>query len=292
MGKDECALAQRDHPGVPLTRRLDPRSTPHDPSSAGYSTTSAGLLNQTGRRVIVVGRLLIEIWEVPIERGLLAPAERPYRARDSAVRVRAMSKPKLTYFDAAMSRGEECRLALHLAGIDFEDERLKREQWPALKPTTPFGSLPTLALPGKPVLAQSTAILVWVGRGYGLHPKDDFEAARHEAMMQHAEDLRAQISPTMRMTNEEEKKAARKTLAEGYLPTWGANTEKQIGDGPFFGGASLNVVDLKLHLVVRWVKSGVLDHLPPTVFDAFPKLNRLNDAVANHEGVKAWYARK
>ena len=37
-----------------------------------------------------------------------------------------MSKPKLTYFDAPVSRGEECRLALHLAGIDFEDVRIKR----------------------------------------------------------------------------------------------------------------------------------------------------------------------
>ena len=35
-----------------------------------------------------------------------------------------MSKPKLIYFDAPVSRGEECRLALHLAGIDFEDVRI------------------------------------------------------------------------------------------------------------------------------------------------------------------------
>ena len=32
-----------------------------------------------------------------------------------------MSKPKLSYFDAPVSRGEECRLALHAANVDFED---------------------------------------------------------------------------------------------------------------------------------------------------------------------------
>jgi len=46
----------------------------------------------------------------------------------------AMSKPKLSYFDAPSSRGEECRLALVAAGADFEDHRVKREDWPSLKP--------------------------------------------------------------------------------------------------------------------------------------------------------------
>jgi prostaglandin-H2 D-isomerase / glutathione transferase len=202
-----------------------------------------------------------------------------------------MVKPKLTYFDAPVSRGEECRLALHLAGVDFEDERIKADQWPALKPTTPFGSLPTLTLPGRPVLAQSTAILVFVGRTHGLHPSDAFEAARHEAMMQFAEDLRAHVTPTMRIKDDAEKKAAREALARDYLPDWGRHAEGQLGDGPFFAGAKLHVVDLKLHLVLRWFKGGKLDHIAPTVFDGFPKLTRLHDAVRDDARVQSWYAR-
>ena len=58
-----------------------------------------------------------------------------------------MSKPRLIYFDAPVSRGEECRLALHLAGIDFEDVRIKFADWPALKERMPYGSLPVLELP-------------------------------------------------------------------------------------------------------------------------------------------------
>jgi glutathione S-transferase len=202
-----------------------------------------------------------------------------------------MSKPKLTYFDAPMSRGEECRLALHIAGVDFEDHRVKREEWLSLKPTTPFGSLPVLEMAGHPPLAQSNAILVLVGRLHGLHPKDDFEAARHEATMQHVEDLRANVSPTMRMKDEDEKKRAREQLTSAYLPTWAANAEKQIGDGPFFGGGALQVVDLKIFMAMRWLQSGVLDHIPATVLDAFPKLNRVCAAVRDHAGVKGWYAK-
>ena len=107
-----------------------------------------------------------------------------------------MNKPRLIYFDAPVSRGEECRLALHIAGVDFEDARVPVADWPAMKDRMPYGSLPVLELPNRGAFAHSNAILVLIGRRHGLHPKDDFEAARHEGMMQHVEDLRAAVSPT------------------------------------------------------------------------------------------------
>jgi len=202
-----------------------------------------------------------------------------------------MTKPKLTYFDAPVSRGEECRLALHVAGIEFEDHRVKRDEWMKLKPTTPFGSVPVYELPGRPPLAQTNAILLLIGRQNDLHPKDDFEAVRHEAMMGHVEDLRAQVSPTIRMTDAAEKKTAREALVASFLPTWAENAEKQLGDGPFFAGAKLHVVDLKLHMAVRWFAGGGVDHIPATIFASFPRLNRVHDAVRDDARVKAWYAR-
>src|SRR5207253_1083384 len=152
-----------------------------------------------------------------------------------------MSRPKLTYFDAPVSRGEECRLALHIAGVEFDDVRVKTTDWPALKPNTPFGSLPLFDVEGHPTLAQSNAILVLIGRRHGLHPKDDFEAARHEAVMHHVEDLRHNVAPTIRIKDEAEKKKAREALANDYLPTWAERAEKQLADGPFFAGAKLQV---------------------------------------------------
>jgi len=202
-----------------------------------------------------------------------------------------MTKPKLTYFDAPVSRGEECRLALHLSGVDFEDVRLKGQDWPALKPQTPFGGLPLFEIPGKPVLAQSNAILVFIGRTHGLHPKDDFEAAQHEAVMQYVEELRTLVGATLRIQDAAEKKKAREALAATTIPEWGARAERVIERGPFFAGEKLHVVDLKLHSIVRWFASGALDHIPKTVFADFPKLNGVYDAVREHPGVKAWYAK-
>ncbi len=201
-----------------------------------------------------------------------------------------MTKPKLTYFDAPVSRGEECRLALHLAGIDFEDVRVKPADWPALKPQTPYGGMPILEWPGHLPLAHSNAILLLIGRRHGLHPTDDFEAARHEGMMQHVEDLRAVVAPTLRM-GDAEKKTARMALVEGFLPTWGQAAERNITGEPFFGGATIQVVDLKLYMAVRWFAGGKVDYIPATIFAGFPKLTAVHDAVRDHPAVQSWYAK-
>jgi prostaglandin-H2 D-isomerase / glutathione transferase len=203
---------------------------------------------------------------------------------------RAMTRPKLTYFDVAGSRGEECRLALFLAGVDFEDNRIARNTWPALKPTTPFGNVPILELPGKPTLAQSNAILSLVGRLHGLLPKDEWEAARHLSLMSAAEDLRHAVDKTIGIKDPEELKRRRAELVEGPIRTWGANMEKQI-QGPFAGGEQISVADLKLYIVMNWFKKGVLDHVPKDVLAPFPKLEALFNAVKEHPKVVEWYAR-
>jgi glutathione S-transferase len=202
-----------------------------------------------------------------------------------------MTKPKLTYFDAPVSRGEECRLALHIAGVDFEDHRIARADWPALKPTTPFGSLPVLEMPGRPPLGQTNAILIFLGREHGLHPQENFEAARHEAVMGHVEDLRAVVEPTIRITDEAEKKRAREQLVASFFPTWGQKADAQILEAPFFAGAKLHVVDLKLYLAVRWFIGGKADHIPATIFSGFPRLTRVYEAVRDDARVRAWYAK-
>jgi glutathione S-transferase len=206
-----------------------------------------------------------------------------------------MPRYKLTYFDFSGSRGEECRLALHLAGERFEDDRLARDAWATRKPTTPYGSLPVLTIEGKGELAQSNAILSYVGRAHGLLPTDALEAARHEAVLCAVEDFRAQLNPTSRIADADEKKAAREAFASGYLRTWAAAVDRQISSqdrvGPYFGGASISVADLKLYIAMKAIKSGGIDHVPVTAFDEFSALSRLYAAVDGHPAVVGWTAR-
>ena len=199
-----------------------------------------------------------------------------------------MSKVKLTYFDFAGGRGEACRLALYLAGIDFIDDRVDSKSWPSLKSSTPFGGLPVLEIEGKGVISQSNAILGVIGANHDLLPKDSFEAAKHIAILNACEEFNAKLSATIHMDDDQLKKKMREELANGYIKAWGKNIEQQI-QGPFFGGDKISVADFKLYTIVNWIKKGVLDHIPASSFDEFTKLNTLFDSVVNHPKIIEWY---
>ncbi len=201
-----------------------------------------------------------------------------------------MAELRVTYFDFAGSRGEEVRLALTIAGLAFDDNRIDHETFGKLKSELPFGSLPILEVEGHGVIGQTNAILRLIGRQHGLHPSEPFEAARHDALMDAAEDLRHRISPSMRMQNAVDKKAARQQLAGDYIPQWARCVERQIGEGPFVGGEGPSVVDIKLYMVRKWISSGGVDDIPQDIFDPYPKLNAIATGIKTHPAIMAWYA--
>jgi glutathione S-transferase len=201
-----------------------------------------------------------------------------------------MDKMTLTYFDTPTSRGEECRLALFVAGVPFHDERLKREEFQQRRASTPFGALPVLTADGHPPLAQSNAILRLIGSMHGLHPSDPWEAARHESVMGAVEDLRNRLLGTTIYLKDDERKRAREELARGFIPEWAGHVQDQL-KGTFVGGAELQVADLKLFVVMIPYLKGSIDHVPAEVFKDFPKLLRHHEAVKNHPKVVAWYTR-
>ena len=66
--------------------------------------------------------------------------------------------------------------------------------------------------------------------------------------------------------------------------------EKQIGDGPFFSGANLGVVDLKLFVLMMWFDKGGIDYVPNDILSRNPKLGALYQAVKSNEKIAAYYA--
>lgn len=201
-----------------------------------------------------------------------------------------MPKYRLTYFDMSTSRGEDCRLALHIAGVEFEDRRLQRVEWPALKPETPYGGLPLLEVEGRPPLAQSNVILGYIGRAHGLLPADPWEAARHEGVIAAVEELRVAIGPSSKIQDPEEKRKAREEFAATTMQTWARNISRQIR-GPFVGGAELSVADLKVNTLLRSFAAGTMDYIPADVFAEYPALLALGKAVDEHPKVVEWRSR-
>ncbi len=202
-----------------------------------------------------------------------------------------MTNLKVTYFDFAGSRGEEVRLALCIAGQAFDDNRVNSDGFAAIKPDLPFASLPVFEMEGRGIFAQSNAILRLIGRLNGLHPEDPYEAARHDALMEVAEELRQKIAATFSIAEPALKKAARQKLSTDYIPQWGRCVDRWIGDGPFVAGAKPSVADIKIYMVDKWISSGGLDDIPADLLDLNLKLKALARGIATLPAVAAWYAR-
>jgi glutathione S-transferase len=202
-----------------------------------------------------------------------------------------MPKLVLTYFDFDGSRGEAARLALHIGGIPFEDRRIPRKEWPAHRDSAPFQALPFLEVDGK-ALAESNTINRYVGKLAGLYPKDDWDAARVDEIMDAVESATTKIGATFSLEGDAKKKA-REELAAGSLARYLQQLDARLkaGGGEWFVENRLTVADLKVFLFTRWLKSGALDHIPTDVVEKnAPLLAKHLERLKSHPKVAGWYA--
>jgi glutathione S-transferase len=203
-----------------------------------------------------------------------------------------MPKLVLTYFDFDGSRGETARIAMHLAGIPFEDRRIPTKDWPAQRDGMPFQQLPVLEVDGMQI-AQSNTINRYVGRLASLYPKDELQAARVDEVMDAVEDISSKVGQTMRLEDADAKRAAREALVAGPLPRYLQQIEARLkaGGGEWFAENRLTVADLKCYYWVRWLKSGALDHIPADIVDRHaPLLAKHFERVKAQPKIAAYYA--
>jgi len=199
---------------------------------------------------------------------------------------------ELSYFDFNGGRGEPIRLALAIGGIPFEDHRVKGADWPALKPTTPFGGLPVLTVDGR-AISQSNGILRFVGKLAGLYPTDALQALLCDEVMSFSEDVSHLLAPTMGLKDPEELRARRVALADGPLSTALVQLQRRLeaAGGEWFADGRLTVADLKIFGLVRYLSSGRLDHIPvDLVLRIAPKLRAHHERVRAVPGVARWHA--
>lgn len=203
-----------------------------------------------------------------------------------------MTALKLTYFDFHGGRAEPVRLALHLGGVAFEDQRFTFPQFGEIRKQTPFGQVPVLSVDGK-LISQSDAILRYAGKLSGLYPADAVQALLCDEVNFVVEEHAIKMDPTYRLTGEEQK-AARLALVNGSLPVllkWLAQRLAEQG-GKFFGGDKPNIADLKVFVNTRGLSSGRLDHIPVTlVQELAPSLIEHAQRVADLPEVQAYYAK-
>ena len=202
-----------------------------------------------------------------------------------------MNKLKLTYFDFSGGRAEPARLALHIGGIPFEDHRFAPADFPEVRKATPLGQVPTLQVNDVQV-TQSDAITRYAGKLAGLYPEDPFQALLCDEVLGALEDINIAIGATFRMTGEE-LKSARQALAAGALPKYLRWLEQQLAShgGEFLADHRLTIADLKAFVILRWLGSGKLDHIPVDLIEtAAPKLQDYVSRIAKLPAIVEYYA--
>ncbi|MCA9513561.1 MAG: glutathione S-transferase family protein [Myxococcales bacterium] len=207
-----------------------------------------------------------------------------------------MPKIALTYFDSA-GRAEPVRVALHIAGIPFEDRRLPYAEYGRLRAegAFPLNAVPLIEVDGV-VMTQTTAMLRYVARlgATKLYPSDPMAGFIVDSAMETVNDtLSHALAPSFRERDMEKKLAMRAELVAGPMRLCLAYLEgllEQTG-GPFFGGVTLTIADLVVGQQLEQVLAGGLDGVTEAVLEPTPRLRELVDAYRQHPSIIAYRAR-
>lgn len=199
---------------------------------------------------------------------------------------------KLTYFDFPGGRAEPARLALHIGGIPFEDCRFAFGDFPEVRKTTPLNQVPILQV-NDVVVTQSDAITRYAGKLAGLYPVDPFEALLCDEILDALEDVIVKIGATFGLSGDA-LKSAREALVADVFPRYLRWLESQLAShgGEFLADRRLTIADLKALVVLRWLSSGKLDHIPRDLVETVsPALQTYRTRVAQIPAIAQWYGR-
>ncbi|EAT36154.2 AAEL011741-PB [Aedes aegypti] len=194
---------------------------------------------------------------------------------------------KVYYFNVK-ALGEPLRFLLSYGNLPFDDIRITREEWPALKPTMPMGQMPVLEVDGKRV-HQSLAMCRYVAKQIGLAGSDPVEELQIDAIVDTINDFRLSIAIVAYEPDDMVKEKKMITLTNEVIP---------------FYLTKLNVIakENNGHLVLgkpTWADvyfAGILDYLnyltKTDLLTNFPQLQEVVTKVLENENVKAYIEKR
>jgi len=200
--------------------------------------------------------------------------------------------PYRLFYWALRGRGEQIRLLLNELEQTYEDVHVAKDgDFPRLKGEGPgtlyFGSVPMLE-DGDFKLVQGPAIMNYLGRKHGIMPSDLRAAARVEAMVLGAEDLRMAY---FRLLGSDESASERRRKFVGgewrdrWLSAWDGLLELN-GDNGYLVGPSVTQADIAV-----WdALDAVHDWIDGASFGAFRRVEKFYEAIAARPAIAAYLA--
>jgi len=193
---------------------------------------------------------------------------------------------KLRYF-GIRGRGEEIRLIFAAAGVAFEDERIPKEEWATVKPTTPWGQIPVLEVDGKP-LSQSVTICRYLARKFKLNGADEWESTKCEEHVDANVDLFNEFVRFYFEADEARKAKAKETFVGTSVPNYLKKLQafKEANGGDFLVGKQLTWADIyiadKLDRLLGFIK--------PEAWTEYPAIKKWKDGIFNQPKLKEYIA--
>ena len=203
---------------------------------------------------------------------------------------------KIYYSHLPFWRAEVLRVSLFIKDIPFEDVRVSREEFVHLIKTgflpnnkkAPFHQLPVIEVDGK-IIGQTGAIARYCGKASNLYSDDMLKAAKIDQIIDAATDITNIVSPTIREKDQDKKMEDRKLLVNKLLPRWFRYLENLLSeDDSTWFVEKMTIADIAMWRLLGWLTSGIIDGIPTSVVDEFPKLKNIHHQVHTHPKVQEW----
>ena len=203
---------------------------------------------------------------------------------------------KIYYSHTPFWRAEVLRVSLFIKDIPFEDIRVSREEFVHLIKTgflpngkkAPFHQLPVIEAEGK-IIGQTGAIARYCGKASNLYADDNLKAAKIDQIIDAATDITNLVSPTIREKDLDKKMEDRKLLVNKLLPRWFRYLENLLSeDESTWFVEKMSIADLAIWRLLGWLTSGIIDGIPTSIIDDFPKLKNVHHQVHTHPKVQEW----
>lgn len=203
---------------------------------------------------------------------------------------------KIYYSHTPFWRAEVLRVSLFIKDIPFEDIRVSREEFVHLIKTgflpngkkAPFHQLPVIEAEGK-IIGQTGAIARYCGKASNLYADDNLKAAKIDQIIDAATDITNLVSPTIREKDLDKKMEDRKLLVNKLLPRWFRYLENLLSeDESTWFVEKMSIADLAIWRLLGWLTSGIIDGIPTSIIDDFPKLKNIHHQVHTHPKVQEW----
>ena len=204
---------------------------------------------------------------------------------------------KIYYSHTPFWRAEVLRVSLFISNTPFEDVRISREEFINMIKTgylpngkkVPFHQLPAIEVDGE-IIGQTGAIARYCGKISNLYSNDKINAAKIDQIIDAATDITNLVSPTIREKDEQKKIEDRLLLKNKLLPRWFRYLENILSESTsdWFVENKMTIADIAMWRLLGWLISGIIDGIPTTIVDSYPKLKNIHTNVHHHPKVQEW----